>query len=170
MLQLATVGVLNSAVWSDEIDRAVATSHAEPSYSIDTARRFRTITDGTAVPRLLLGSDQCLSFHRWREPRDLIELAEPIVMLRAPHRSPDLLLADLAATRFWTERELKSWRARVASLPVLDESSTRLRELLVGGASGTPLERERELDASLDQAVRSYIRDHRLYGEVPHRA
>jgi len=164
MLRLATREVANSAVWTDEIDRA-STPSAGPSYSLDTARRARSLLIATCDVRWLMGSDQAIAFHRWREPRKLIALASPAVMLRTPHRTPEMFLDEMKSTRFWTVPELADWRSRVVELLMLDASSTGLRNLLAAHYPGRErdLEVSREFEAALDADVALYIQEHGLY-------
>jgi nicotinate (nicotinamide) nucleotide adenylyltransferase len=144
-------------VWLDELDRAGS------SYSIDTARRARAWLDqnGSASTRLrlLIGADQAAAFHRWREPRELIALAEPLVMLRARGLdSPESLLAALAETGAWTDAELAAWRGRVLLVRLRDGSSTQVRDVIAARGPDDP-----ELDRLLHPAVRAIIRAERLY-------
>lgn len=164
MLRLATRAVANSAIWTDEIDRAAAIK-AGPSYSVETVRRARSLVGAACDLRWFIGSDQAIAFHRWREPRQLIQLAPPTVMLREPHGTLDGFLNEMASTQFWTGPELAQWRSRVVELPMLNASSTRLRELLSDDGSARERHRDvsREFEASLDPKVALYIREHGLY-------
>jgi len=150
-----------SSVWTDELDRTPG-----PSYSIDTARRARRWLDQNAgantTLRLLIGADQAAAFHRWREPRELIAIAEPLVMLRegdgGGSGTSDLLTVALRATGFWTEPELAAWRSRIVPISLREGSATRVRELIAGRGADVP-----ELDELLHPLVRRYIADHGLY-------
>jgi nicotinic acid mononucleotide adenylyltransferase len=108
--------------------------------------------------RLLLGADQALGFHGWREPREILKLAPPIVMLRAGTR--DALRSALAALRLWSPEELALWQSAAVETPLIDVSATRLRALLRGPQ--TPAEGE-ILRESLAPAVLSFIRRKGLY-------
>ena len=107
MLRLAIKDVAHAAVWTDEVDRATS---GTPSFTIDTVRRARAWLDasgGTRVTlRLLIGADQAAKFHTWREPRRIIDIAEPLVMLRRPSESADELRAAMAAPSLWSAGEL----------------------------------------------------------------
>src|SRR5690606_22048246 len=81
------------AIWTDEIDRerwaAEAGAEARPSYMVDTLRRAaravgRGGAAGEAAPSLtlLIGADQALAFHCWAECREVLRLAEVVVMPR----------------------------------------------------------------------------------------
>ncbi len=145
-------------VWLDEIDRA-----PRPSYSIDTARRARRWLDDNAraatILRLLIGADQAAVFHRWREPRELIALAEPLVMLRADGiDTAESLMAQLSATGFWTDSELARWRSRILPIRLREGSSTQVRGLISAKGVDAP-----ELNRLLDPGVRKMIQAGQLY-------
>lgn len=128
MLELAFSGAERTAIWTDELDRA-AEDPAAPSYAIETIRRLASLRP-SATLRLLIGADQALAFCRWKEHRQLAELAEPLVMLRAPAESPEVLIARLAQTGAWSPAELDDWRGRIAPVPVRAGSATEARGLL----------------------------------------
>lgn len=139
MLRLAIADVARTAVWTDEIDRArAAGSNAGPSYSVHTLRRAREWLDDhglAAVPmRLLIGADQAVSFHRWRDPRDIMRLAEPAVMVRDGAGADAVTLRRaLEQTGFWSADELKKWGESVVSVGRMDVSSTETRAALSRG-------------------------------------
>jgi nicotinate-nucleotide adenylyltransferase len=128
MLRLALAETERAAVWTDELDRgAVADS---PSYTVRTLRRAREALGPTPEMRLLIGADQAADFHRWRDPREIIRLAEPVVMLRAPADSPEALVDRLRASGAWSDPELESWRRRIVPVPIDPASATEARALL----------------------------------------
>lgn len=159
MLELAIRGVPHAAVWTDELDRAVA---GQPSYTIDTVVRARRWLDAHGAPgvplRLLIGADQAAQFHRWKAPREIIAAAEPLVMLRAPSQTPRDLLDGLASAEFWSPDELAAWTGRAASIPLDPVSATQVRQLLAGNAD----QRRRARDL-LPSDVWSFIERHGLY-------
>lgn len=160
MLELALRDVRDVSVWTDEIDRA-ADDPETPSYTSDTVERAtRWLDDNTSSPptlRLLLGSDQAAAFHRWHEPRKIIETAEPIVLLRRPIDTTDKLSARLRDAKFWSQDEAESWLGRVVKAGLKDVSATQLRHRLARdpGADG--------LEDLLDPRVLTHIREHHLY-------
>lgn len=151
MLALALRATPRAAVWTDEADRA-ALDPASPSYTIDTLRRLRTLTP--ARQRLLIGSDQAASFHRWREARALLDLAPPLVLLRWPHQTPDDLLGALGASGAWTGPEVAAWASRIAPVAPVPMSATDARAALAAGRSA-PI--------ALDPEVERYAHTHALY-------
>lgn len=164
MLTAALAGAARTVIWTDEIDRAANTGE---SYSVVTAQRARTVLDArpsgpaTAL-RWLIGADQAAAFHRWREPRRLIALAEPIVMLRGAKASAADLHSQLAATGVWSSDELSAWSARVVPAPLLDHSATALRAALAG-----PNPDRAALARALGHQVLAYITREGLYGSGP---
>lgn len=151
MLRLALHDVPKAVLWTDEIDRAAA-DPGQPSYTVETLARLLTQAPGAV--RLLMGSDQAVSFHRWHEPRRILHLAQPLVLLRAPHESPAGLLAALATTGEWSAADLERWKGWIAPVPPMAASSTDVRAALTAGASPRGL---------LDPGVERYIREHGLY-------
>jgi nicotinate-nucleotide adenylyltransferase len=143
MLRLATRGLQNTAIWTDELDRG------PPSYTIDTVRRARQLLGPLPTLRLLIGADQAAIFHHWRDFRDLFREAQPVVLLRAPFGDKRSLQGALKAANAWTEAEIERWLDAVADLPPIDVSSTGIRTALGPG--------------NVDAAVGEYIRERGLY-------
>ena len=54
-----------------------------PSYTVDTLEHLRKAVGDTEL-RLLVGSDQAVSFQQWKDWPRILELASPVVMLRPP--------------------------------------------------------------------------------------
>jgi len=132
LLRLALGSDDRARIWTDELDRATA-APGSPSYMIDTLRRLREVIDaggrGAEVTlRLLIGTDQAIAIHRWRDYREVMRMAEPLVWLRAPIVDADGLARAMADTGVWSEQELAAWRGRIAPLPVVDVSATQIRE------------------------------------------
>ncbi len=154
MLRLALAAhEQRASVSTYEID---ATRSGEPSYTLATLTRFREALPPACAMRLLIGADQAASFHRWREPARVVELAEPLVMLRPPVETADELLASMAP--HWHPAELEAWRARIVEVPLLDVSATHVRDLLDDARRHSD-----ELKALLPPGVYDYIIEHALY-------
>lgn len=154
MVRLATRAVDRSIVWSDEIDRGARSGG--PSYTVDTLRRARALIPESVKLAMLIGSDQAAVFHTWREPREILALAEPVVMLRPPHALPDHVMALIRGASFWNDAELARWESAVDGKAVMDMSSTALRALLAANDAGA--------STILDARVLAYIQSHGLYG------
>lgn len=150
MLRLALGGHDRVGVCTLEIEREGA------SYTIDTVRELQTRLGPSVTLRLLIGADQALSFHRWKEPEALLEEAEPVVALRPPIGTCAELEARLIER--WGGDGAKAWAARVVDAPLLDVAATEAREVIEReGVSGA---RARNL---ISPDVGSYIADKGLY-------
>lgn len=127
------------SVSRDELDRP------PPSYTIDTLRRLRRdALRPDAEVCLLIGSDHALRFDRWRDWRDILRLATPVVALRPPHTKQSLRDAGL------DER----WLNWIIETPLDPVKSTNVRERL---------ERGDDVSGLLDPRVVAYIKEHGLY-------
>ena len=105
--------------------------------------------------RLLIGCDQALDFHRWKDWQQILTLATPAVMLRPPWDEKSF---HAALDQKYSKVEADSWKKWTLRLPMLDLNATEIRDLLQSGGNEDLL-RER-----LDPAVLDYIRTNNLYG------
>ena len=158
MLTSALRDADRAAIWTDELDRA---GDSTPSYMVTTLERAALVAPAARL-RLLIGADQAASFHRWREPRRIIELAEPAVILRAPALTPEDLRCILAEAGAWSDAEIERWLGRVLPMTSIDASATEARDLLEQNES-TSGNRSR-LQEVLDERVLDYIVARGLYG------
>ena len=147
MLELAIEGDRRAHVWRDEIARGDA---GEPSYWVDTLRRARRVA-GDCELRFLIGADQVVAFHRWREPDAITALAEPAVVLREPLGTRAALAAALRAGG-QAEYRVERWIGRIVETPLHAVSSTAVRVSLDGPVA-----------PRLDASVAAYIRERGLY-------
>ncbi|TVQ80199.1 MAG: nicotinate-nicotinamide nucleotide adenylyltransferase [Phycisphaeraceae bacterium] len=108
-----------------EIEAAQAGS---PSYTIETLRTLRKEVPPEITFRLLIGADQAVAFHRWREPDEIAGLAEPVVMLRPPYATPESFRRALETEA--PPEQCAVWLSRVVQTPILDINATQLREAL----------------------------------------
>ncbi len=120
----------------------------EPSYTVDTLRALRAVRPEDE-PVLLLGADQAAALPRWREPEEVLRLAEVAVVARAEQTREDVraALAPLAGGE----------RVSFFSMPRIDVSSTLVRER---AAAGLPI---RYL---VPDKVANFIGAQSLYGAV----
>ncbi len=125
-----------------------------PSYTVDTLREFRERRP-EAEYRLIIGSDMAKSFGSWREYREVLRLAPPLVAERPDDRfrgsgdyggMPAADAAVLEAGRFAME-------------PVA-VSSTLVRERIAAGAG------DAEILRYVTEPVLAFIRERRLYAGV----
>ncbi|MGD9692812.1 MAG: nicotinate (nicotinamide) nucleotide adenylyltransferase [Phycisphaerales bacterium] len=152
MLRLALGGAERVGVSTLEVEREGA------SYTIDTVRELqRRVGEGVTL-RLLIGADQALGFHQWREHEALLREAEPVVALRPPIRTREELVARLSEQ--WGGEGAHRWGERVVDGPLLDVAATEVREALEreGGEGSTA-------HGALHEAVRGHIRAHDLYAK-----
>ena len=136
MIEVAIRGSDRVAVWADEIERAKLNNDA--SYTVDSLSRARAWLDThgsrDAQLRLLIGADQAAAFHRWREPRRIIELAEPVVMVRGQVGADSASVVEtMRAAGFWSEAELGQWAKRVVPVGRIDVSASAIREAIAAG-------------------------------------
>lgn len=116
----------------------VELSMPRPSYTIDSLRRLGTLYPDVEFS-LVIGSDNWLIFDRWRDYLSIISEFHPVVYPRpgypvdAATLPPEVTLADA---------------------PMLDISSTRLREAIASGL---------DMNLFLPAGVMDYITAHHLY-------
>lgn len=152
------LGMLRAAL-GDRDDAAISTyeiDHADQaSYTVNTLEHFRAELGGAVELRLLIGADMAAAFYRWKQPRRIIELAEPVVMMRPP-LDAEAIVAQMPDAL--TDGERAAWRGRMVSCPQIDIASTALRELLAAGEYESDVVRRQ-----LPGPVLEYIRSHGLY-------
>ncbi len=137
-------------------DRGGSAASPPPSYTVDTLRKLRVLAPHTTALRLLIGADQAAQFHRWRQPREIIALAEPVVMLRAPSETAGQLMAAIAP--HWSPDDAANWRSRIVEVPTMDVSATTIRAAAARGELDSA-----EFSRMLPAPVRDYISSRRLY-------
>jgi nicotinate-nucleotide adenylyltransferase len=150
MVRLATADEPRFFVIDDEVKRA---ADGRPSYTVETLAVLRERWGGGVKMRLLMGADMLRIFHQWREPARIVELAEPLVLVRPPDTRAGLL-AGLSA-KLPGGADARAWGSRVLELPPVDLSSTMVRERVARGEKITGM---------VAPTVEAYIREHGLYG------
>lgn len=169
MLRLALDIPGRRSIWTDELDRAAWARarglRPRPSYTIDTLRRLRSVVPSRVRLRVLIGSDQAAEFHRWKDAREIIEIAEPVVMVREPIVTASALWSALGEA--WTREEKVAWCGRIAPNFPLEAASTDLRAAIPGAPRrAEDWERRKRLEG-ITTGVAQYIIDHNLYGYRP---
>jgi nicotinate-nucleotide adenylyltransferase len=145
MLRLALRDCSNCSISKIEIERG------GPSFTVETLERLRNEFLPAAHIRLLLGADAALEFHRWKEPKQILELATPAVVLRPPF-SRERFAESLRA--HWSEEGVQRWLGWIVDAPTMDISAKSLRDDIARG----------KIDQSkIDPRVLDYIREQRLY-------
>jgi nicotinate-nucleotide adenylyltransferase len=145
MLRLALADQPWAAILTDEIDRTPAN---QPTYTVDTLESLRHRLPADTQLYLLIGADSLRTFHLWRRPQRILQLATPLVMLRPPD-TPQSLLSSLPP-----QFNPQDWHPRIVELPRIDVSSTQIRQLVAQGKPITGL---------VHPAVENYIHQHHLY-------
>jgi nicotinate-nucleotide adenylyltransferase len=120
-----------------------------PSYTVDTLRALHVAYPRTSLT-FILGADIARTLPAWREPRQLLELAELAVALRAAHTA-DEVLADLAPL---LDAGAGRDAVRFLKMPPVDVSSSLVRDRVRHGASIAEL---------VGPAVAAYVAAHHLY-------
>jgi nicotinate-nucleotide adenylyltransferase len=148
MLRLALDGMPNVEISTLELDRP------PPSYTIDTLRALiAPASDARPAAFLLIGADQALDFHRWKDWQEILRLATPAVMLRPPWTPATYRVALLAR---YDDAEARRWESvMLRALPTMDISATDLRQRLS----------RNETHEMIAPAVERYIRRHGLYSD-----
>ena len=141
MLRRAVSELPHAVVVTDEIDRV---ADGRPSYTVDTLEQLAPRLHPEAEMRLLIGTDQVDIFDSWHRAERVIELAEPVVMMRPPTTADDLP---------------EAWRSRVVAVPTTEVSSTAVRARVAAGES---------LDGWVAPEVAAYIAECGLYQDEKH--
>ena len=136
---------------SDRHDAAISTYELETpgkGYTVDTLEHLRRELGDSVELRLLIGADMAAMFDQWHRPDRVVELAEPLVMVRRPYN-----LSEIAA-KLGDER----WVSRIVPVPAIDISSTQIRQAISQDRWDDPA-----LTGNVHPRVLAYIRDHNLY-------
>jgi len=166
MLKLALDIPGRRSIWTDEIDRARwQGSHGGEvsSFTVDTLTRLRRILPKGIRLRLLMGSDQAAAFHKWKDCRAVIRLAEPLVMARDPIVTVNQLYQSLDA-EFWTRDERAAWCRRMAPNFPMPASSSSVRERIPSAPRKAEDWKEDDDLSMITTPVAEYIVQHKLYG------
>ncbi len=148
MLDLAARGLPGAELSRIEIERGGR------SFFVETLVELRRRLGPDTELHFMIGADQALEFHRWKEWQHILDLAVPAVVLRPPWTRSTFGAAIAGA---FDPDEARTWLARVVEGPLIDVSSTALRRDLAAG---------RDVGDRLDPAVAAYIAAHRLYGHA----
>jgi nicotinate-nucleotide adenylyltransferase len=147
MLQLAVEDQPNTIILTDELDRG------STSFTVDTLEQLRIQLNESATMRLLIGGDQLQLFDQWKNSERIIELAEPVVMVRPPQSRSSLLKS---LPKGYNSAQ---WAMRLVDVPAMAISSTIVRQLV---------SQAQPIDELVAPAVKAYIREHALYqGKMP---
>ena len=122
----------------------------EPSYTIETVRQLQSSLGSDAHLFWLIGSDMVGDLPSWHKIGELVELIEIIVVGRAGQAEPDYPALEPTLTA----EQIRRLKAQSINLPLIDISSTAIRERIGAGQSARYL---------LPRVVEEYITQHKLY-------
>ena len=125
-----------------------------PSYTIDTIRYFQDNLGSDTSLYWLVGADSINDLVYWHDITELIDECNLAMMYRANCTIPDFTKFE----NLWGRQRVEKLRQNIIPTPLVDVSSTQVRERLAAGGDVTQL---------LDAAVVRYIYCHGLYGAKP---
>jgi len=137
-----------------EHEHAVAVSALElerdgPSYTVDTLRALHAAHPHTSLT-FILGADVARTLPAWREPHELLALAQLAVALRGASTRGEVL-APLVPL---LDPDAPEERVRFLSMPALEVSSSLVRERA---------QRDESIAALVGAAVAAFVANNRLY-------
>jgi nicotinate-nucleotide adenylyltransferase len=124
-----------------EVNEIEISNKHEKSFTVDTLRDLKEIHESDTQFVLLIGADNLLELHKWKDPHGIFELAQVTVMHRPGF---DIASAD------------NQFLSKVTSveIPLMEISSTIIRDRVKNGLSVKYL---------IDPFVETYIRENGLY-------
>jgi len=125
-----------------------------PSYTLDTVRQFQSKYGGETSIYWLVGADSIDELAHWNGIVELIDECNLAAMYRAGCERPDFGKFE----PLWGRRRIEKLRQDIIPTPLVDISSTKVRNRLAAGQDVTQM---------LRPEVLSYIREHGLYESKP---
>ena len=148
MIKLAIAGHENFEVSDCELKRQL------PSYTLDTVRKFQAACGDGGSIYWLVGADSIDELAHWYDVIELIDECNLAVMNRAGFDKPDFTGYE----KLWGCRRIEKLQRNIVPTPLIDISSTDVRNRLAAGE---------EVAQMLNPAVLSYISKHGLYKATP---
>jgi nicotinate-nucleotide adenylyltransferase len=145
MIRLAIEGLDCYQVSDCELTRA------QPSYTIDTIGQFRSQYGPTIPFYWLVGADALPELGRWFRIEELLDVCRICILYRAGFDVPSLRILDGQLS----SRHIQQLAADVIPSPLVDVSSTQIREKIAHG---------HDVGQLLPPAVWEFIRENGLYG------
>jgi nicotinate-nucleotide adenylyltransferase len=121
-----------------------------PSYTLHTVRKFQADYGSDAVICWLVGADGVNDLQHWFAIEELIDACNLCTMYRAGCEPPDFAGFE----GIWGRRRVKKLQRNIIKTPLVDVSSTEIRERLATGGDVADM---------LHPGVLDYIRKHALY-------
>lgn len=143
MVESAIAGCEEFSVSRFEIERE------KKSYTVETVRHFRdSLLDAELF--LLVGADMYYDLPHWRDASEILQIVIPVGVYRpgGPPPHAEVFQHNVSPAR------LELFRSYVVTMPLIEISSTMIREALTQGESVRFL---------LPRPVEALIRSHRLY-------
>lgn len=144
MISLAIAHNKNFQVSDYELKRP------EPSYTLETLRKFQSDYGDDTLIYWLIGADSIDELQLWYGITDLIDECNLATMLRAGCKPPNFAKFE----DIWGSDRVKKLQRNVIETSLVEISSTEIRRRLAAG---------RDVAGMLDPAVADYIRKHGLY-------
>jgi len=121
-----------------------------PSYTLETVKQFEAEYGDGALIHWLIGADSIDDLTYWHRIVELIDTCIITTMYRAGCAPPDF-------TKFepqWGPQRIEKLRQNIIQTPLIDISSTEIRDRLASG---------RDVTGMISPSVTEYIRKHGLY-------
>lgn len=124
-----------------EVNEIEIKNKDEKSFTVNTLRELKEIYESDTQFILLIGADNLLELHKWKDPHRIFELAQVAVMHRPGY---EIASAD------------NQFLSKVTSveIPLMEISSTMIRDRVMKGLSVKYL---------VDPKVEDYIKEKNLY-------
>ena len=144
MIALAIAGRKSFQVSDYELTRPA------PSYTLETVTKFQAdYGSGTSI-HWLVGADGIDDLVYWHKIAELIDVCNLTTMYRAGCETPNFARFE----GIWGRQRVEKLQRNIIQTPLVDISSTEIRNRLVTGIDVTDM---------LHPAVADYIRQHNLY-------
>jgi nicotinate-nucleotide adenylyltransferase len=147
MLRLAVGGHEAFTISTREIDRGGV------SFTVDTLAQLRE-THPAEELFLLLGPDAIVEFPTWREPARILQLAQPLVMVREVLDDTNTFASDAQLAGLMGREQLAAVLAAAVRLPAIGIRASDLRTAVAAG---------RSIRFRTPRAVEAFITAHGLY-------
>ena len=147
MLRLAVGGHEAFTISTREIDRGGV------SFTVDTLAQLRE-THPAEELFLLLGPDAIVEFPTWREPARILQLAQPLVMVREVLDDTNTFASDAQLAGLMGREQLAAVLAAAVRLPAIGIRASDLRTAVAAG---------RSIRFRTHRAVEAFITAHGLY-------
>jgi len=121
-----------------------------PSYTIETVKKFQAEYSSDTLIYWLIGADSIGDLEYWHRIVELIDICNITTMYRAGFKTPDF-------SRFkaiWGQKRIEKLQQNIIQTPLVDISSTEIRNRLVSGL---------DVNDMLHPDVADYIEEHNLY-------